>query len=253
MNWRDLLYFSKGERRALTLLLCLITTAWIILLVTDSREEATIPADAPINSSSPIPRQAAVSPDKEGNKQNPVHAEHPSYLGKKASAPNKDSYPSGNQVDRSSSTFTSRRMNYPQAEKLPPGSIVELNKADTSLLKKVPGIGSVFAARIVKYRKLLGGFSSINQLNEVYGIDKERFNAMKSWFSADTSLVIPLEVNRLPFDSLCRHPYLNYRQVSIIMQLRKQKSRLSGWENLQLVEEFTETDRKKLQPYVSFR
>ena len=37
MNWRDLLYFSKGERRALTLLLCLISISWIILLLTDNK------------------------------------------------------------------------------------------------------------------------------------------------------------------------------------------------------------------------
>ena len=37
MNWRDLLYFSKGERRALTLLLCLVTISWILLLWTDTK------------------------------------------------------------------------------------------------------------------------------------------------------------------------------------------------------------------------
>ena len=37
MDWRDLLYFSKGERRALTLLLCLITVSWILLLQTDKK------------------------------------------------------------------------------------------------------------------------------------------------------------------------------------------------------------------------
>ena len=39
MNWRDLLYFSKGERRALTLLLCLISISWIILFVTDNKPD----------------------------------------------------------------------------------------------------------------------------------------------------------------------------------------------------------------------
>ena len=41
MNWRDLLYFSKGERRALTLLLCLIVASWIILLLTDEKTDYT--------------------------------------------------------------------------------------------------------------------------------------------------------------------------------------------------------------------
>lgn len=39
MNWRDLFYFSQGERRALTLLLCLISISWIILLLTDNKPE----------------------------------------------------------------------------------------------------------------------------------------------------------------------------------------------------------------------
>ncbi len=42
MNWRDLLYFSKGERRALTLLLCLIVASWIILLLTDEKTFAEL-------------------------------------------------------------------------------------------------------------------------------------------------------------------------------------------------------------------
>ncbi len=36
--------------------------------------------------------------------------------------------------------------------------IVELNSADTTLLKTLPGIGSGYAARIFNYRMKLGGF-----------------------------------------------------------------------------------------------
>ena len=42
--------------------------------------------------------------------------------------------------------------------KLKPGATIDLNTADTTLLKRVPGIGSSFARRIVKYRELLGGY-----------------------------------------------------------------------------------------------
>ena len=47
-------------------------------------------------------------------------------------------------------------------------------------------------------------------------------------------------------------PDINYQQAHIIEQLRKQKGKLSGWENLQLLEEFTETDKERLTPYLSF-
>lgn len=86
---------------------------------------------------------------------------------------------------------------YPKAEKWPQGTVVELNSADTTALKMVPGIGSVFAKRIIKYRDLLGGFYSVEQLGEVYGIDEDRYEAMKSWFSVDPSVISHLFVNQL--------------------------------------------------------
>lgn len=142
---------------------------------------------------------------------------------------------------------------YTRTEKFPEGTLVELNTADTTTLKKVPGIGSTFARRIVKYRELLGGFYTVGQLAEVYGIDEERYAALAPWFITDTLYIRKLDINTLPAADLRRHPYLDYRQAKVIEQLRKQKSRLSGWENLQLIEEFTDMDRKRLRPYLSFQ
>lgn len=65
--------------------------------------------------------------------------------------------------------------------------LVELNSADTTELKTVRGIGSVFANRIVKYRKLIGGYHSKDELLEVYGITPERYEgiAPQVWVDAD--------------------------------------------------------------------
>ena len=95
--------------------------------------------------------------------------------------------------------------------------------------------------------------NDVSQLAEVYGIDEERYQALAPWFIADTLHIRRLEVNALPAAVLRKHPYLDYRQAKAIEQLRKQKSRLSGWENLQLIEEFTDTDKKRLTPYLSFK
>ena len=46
-------------------------------------------------------------------------------------------------------------------------TIVDLNKADTSILKRIPGIGSTLARMIVVYRQRLGGFYDVSQLQEV--------------------------------------------------------------------------------------
>lgn len=242
MNWRNLLYFSKGERKALTVLLCLITTAWIILLLTEPAPES-IWQESNTNQRQQKP-PAPVQQLKEDKKKQVSNNRN------QEKAPTGNS-PKWNAPKTVRDTNTSYQA-YPRTEKYPEGTIVELNTADTTSLKKIPGIGSGFANRIVKYRNLLGGFYSVSQLSEVYGIDEERYNAMKRWFSVDASTISRLYVNHLPADSLRKHPYLNYHQTRIIEQTRKQKGRLSGWENLQLLEEFTDKDKDRLTPYLSF-
>ncbi|MDR0347890.1 MAG: helix-hairpin-helix domain-containing protein [Tannerella sp.] len=147
---------------------------------------------------------------------------------------------------------SSSRPSYPRVEKFREGTVVELNTADTTMLKKVPGIGSAFAKRIVNYRNILGGYYSVIQLSEVYGIDEEKYNALAPWFSADPSLISRLDVNKFSQDSLRRHPYINYSQAKVIVQLRRLKGKLTGWENLLLLSEFAEVDRIRLQHYLSF-
>ena len=246
MNWRDLLYFSKGERRALALLLCLITISWILLLWTNTKRmpiEAQTDAHRTENRQAPGERRIITGKNTSEGGKNFIRKEsgpHPhktknTLKDKSLTLTGNDSYPTG----KERKGYTP----YPRTEKYAPGTLVELNTADTTILKKVPGIGSTFARRIMKYR----------QLAEVYGIDEERYQALAPWFIADTLHVRRLEVNALPAAALRKHPYLDYRQAKAIEQLRKQKSRLSGWENLQLIEEFTDTDKKRLTPYLSFK
>src|SRR5665647_1059817 len=47
---------------------------------------------------------------------------------------------------------------------------LDLNSADSLHLLEIPGIGPVFASRIIRYRTLLGGYYAVDQLREVYGM-----------------------------------------------------------------------------------
>ena len=60
-----------------------------------------------------------------------------------------------------------------------PGASVSLSTATPEQLETLPGVGPVLARHIVDYRTQHGGFTSIDQLNEVTGIGDHRFADLK--------------------------------------------------------------------------
>lgn len=57
---------------------------------------------------------------------------------------------------------------------------VNINTADAKELATLPGIGSVKAEAIVKYRKDKGKFKNVNDLKEVKGIGDKMVDKIKS-------------------------------------------------------------------------
>nr|WP_241266322.1 ComEA family DNA-binding protein [Streptomyces boncukensis] len=60
------------------------------------------------------------------------------------------------------------------------GAPVSLNSATPEQLETLPGIGPVLAQHIIDYRTEHGGFTSVDQLQEVNGIGERRFADLKS-------------------------------------------------------------------------
>lgn len=139
-----------------------------------------------------------------------------------------------------------------KSSKLTLGEVVDLNLSDTTILKRVPGIGSSYAGRIVKYREQLGGYVSVSQLKEVWGVDDAMFDKIRPYFivSGDPQ---KLRVNHSDYGDLIRHPYLNKDQVKIVLDLSKRKKNLTSIKRLYLLEEFTSQDIERLEPYLSFQ
>ena len=107
--------------------------------------------------------------------------------------------------------------------KVTAGEVIELNSADTTELKKLRGIGSAFAKRIVKFRDLLGGFVRKEQLLEVYGLDKEKFDFVSPQITVDISNVKKMNINSASVDDLKKHPYLNKKLAVVIYMHRVNK------------------------------
>lgn len=241
MYWKDLLYFSRSEKQAIGVLLVLVVIASLLLIF---KKEAEMPtAEEQV-----LLRESVVSLHQKDTlkfikQKNSSHVKLTKHYPKKST-----NTPSSKRIQPNKK----HRKVYQSQEKCPIGTVIELNQADTVSLKMIPGIASTYANRIVKFRKLLGGFYSIEQLNEVYGMTDERYQALKQWFSIDLLHIVPLAVNHTDFKALNRHPYITYEQTKALMQLRKQYKNQLKWVNIQLLEEFSIEDLNRLKPYLSF-
>ena len=132
--------------------------------------------------------------------------------------------------------------------KMVPGETVRLNTADTSALKHVPGIGSGYARRIVRYRQRLGGFSSVEQLREIEGFPESAL----SYFELGEVSLKKLDINRLTLQQLKAHPYIGFYRAKAIMDYRRLHGPLQSLRQLRLLKEFSEQDIQRLEPYIQY-
>ena len=143
----------------------------------------------------------------------------------------------------------SEKPRYEKIEKLKEGVTLDLEHADTTILKQIPGIGSYYASKIVKYRERLGGFISTNQLYDIEGLPSN----VSKWFTLSSKpSVKKIRINHATFKELVRHPYINYEQTKDIVNHVRQYGPLHSFKELRLYKEFSEKDFQRLEPYIQF-
>ena len=156
-----------------------------------------------------------------------------------------DGYSSSPNKDRSA-TYSRDTVTYPV--KLKPGERIDLNTADTAMLKKVPGIGSYFARKVVAYRERLGGFYSTSQLLEIEGFPENTGN----FFVVRPEMVRRINVNRLTLAQMRQHPYISFYMAKAITDRRRLKGPLASLDDLSLLPDFTPEVIARLSHYVEF-
>lgn len=98
---------------------------------------------------------------------------------------------------------------------------VELNSADSAQLVALNGIGAGYAKRILKYRAVLGGYTSVEQLKEVYGFSEELYTKIKADVYVDAKNIKKINLNKDDFKVINKHPYLTYEITKSIFDWRR--------------------------------
>lgn len=144
------------------------------------------------------------------------------------------------------STYKKDSLRYPV--KIREGEHVVLNTADTSMLRKVPGIGAYYAKEIVRYGKWLGGYVHVSQLDEIDNFPKEA----KKYFVITDPHPQKLSINKLTLQQLRRHPYINYYQAKAIVDYRRLHGDIKSLRDLRFSSDFTDEDIRRLEPYIAY-
>ena len=127
--------------------------------------------------------------------------------------------------------------------------VIEINMADSLLLQELPGIGPVYARRIIKYRQRLGGFVNAEQLLEVYGMDTNRLSKIKPFVRIDTAYIRRIDLNHASFKDILRHPYMEYYLAKAIVNYRDKNNGFRNVNELRQINLIYDDLYYRIRPY----
>lgn len=105
---------------------------------------------------------------------------------------------------------------------------VDINLSDTVELKSVRGIGSYFAREIVSLREELGGYYSLDQLIDIYGMTPERIAELENRLKVSSEAVRKINLNTATVHDLARHPYIDFKTANKLVGWREKRGRVSA-------------------------
>lgn len=127
---------------------------------------------------------------------------------------------------------------------------VDINTADSIEWEALPGIGIKLAARIIKFREALGGFNSVDQVREVYGIDDSLFSRIKVALQLSSGIYRKVRINYWEADSLDMHPYIQKHEAKAIVKYRSQHGLFNEAEDLGKINLLSREWIERLKPYI---
>ena len=239
---KDHFYFSRNDR-----IVALVLISVIIVSIMLRRPCNVSPSDyvADADTVSVGLSDESELPDSNRTERYRSVYSGPATIRKRTAAPTKRDSVKEKTVSKDSMRTV---MRYPV--KTRPVSRLDINGADSLQLVSLPGIGPYYASRIMRYREQLGGYVSVSQLSEIDGLP----DSLMEWFIiADTVPVRKVQVNSATLTELRKHPYIDFYQARAIVEFRRERGKIKGPDQLSFMEEFTEQDLKRLEPYLDFR
>jgi len=132
-----------------------------------------------------------------------------------------------------------------------PPPIIDVNQADTAAFISLPGIGSKLATRIVNFREKLGGFYSVQQIGETFGLPDSTFQLIQTRLQCGSVVLHKININTADAGTLKQHPYIRWNIANAIVQYRQQHGLFHSPEELQQIVLITPELYQKMVAYMT--
>ena len=131
--------------------------------------------------------------------------------------------------------------------------VLDINRATAEDLIKVYGIGPALSERILKQKGILGGFVSMEQMNDVWGLSPEVVANLKKSFEVSTLPDIKkVQVNRASLKELSQFPYFRYPLSKAIVTYRSMNGDIKNNEDLAKIPGFPVEKIARIAVYLEF-
>jgi len=142
------------------------------------------------------------------------------------------------------------RKEYPKKEKI---VLADINEAGQEDLMKLFGIGEALSLRILKQKEVLGGFVSMEQLKDVWGLSPEVLFELNTHFKI---LAVPnfkkIAINDASLKELAQFPYFRYGLAKQIITHRSMNGNFKNIEDLAKIKDFPVEKAKIISLYLEF-
>lgn len=129
--------------------------------------------------------------------------------------------------------------------------VLDVNEADTAQWTMLKGIGNATAARIVAFRNKLGGFTSVSQLKETYGLPDSTFQNISSQLRCKQPVLQTININTADARLLKAHPYMNWNIANAIVRYREQHGNYKTVMDLMKIDIISQEFFDRINAYLS--
>ncbi|MFT3793858.1 ComEA family DNA-binding protein [Flavobacterium sp.] len=132
-------------------------------------------------------------------------------------------------------------------------AVLDINTATQDDLKKIYGIGDGLSERILKEKEKLGGFVSMEQMQDIWGLSPEVIGRLRQSFKVEhPQQVRKININEASVKELAQFPYFRYALAKSIVTYRSMNGLLKSSEDLLKISGFPVDKMNIIALYLEF-